>query len=247
MNPVLEFLQTHDVYSFDEGVDILLRYSPNAGVNSCIMRRRDKGLLGSELRRLAHLPRLKDLRPSQPKKAEPTETAQAVETVEKANTDGNAENEASDEEDDTVSFERHKQYDPDKLPPMLKELWTKNRDEYKELQYCHAQMKLANSDAGRADWRKKIIQHQESLDKRWKLFDEEMENLIAAKDGNDDKFNAFNARAYISKMLKKETLTDANRVEVQKRVYQLMNSGFAIKEETIEKLKDRGFSVEIVK
>lgn len=247
MNPVLEFLQTHDVYSFDEGVDILLRYSPNAGVNSCIMRRRDKGLLGSELRRLAHLPRLKDLRPSQPKKAEPTETAQAVETVEKANTDGNAENEASDEEDDTVSFERHKQYDPDKLPPMLKELWTKNRDEYKELQYCHAQMKLANSDAGRADWRKKIIQHQESLKKRWQLFDEEIANMKNGNEEGEKTFNAFNARSYISKMLKKETLTDAQRLEVQKRVDLLLKNGVAITEETIEKLKDRGFSVEIVK
>ena len=247
MNPVLEFLQTHDTYSFDEGVGILLRYSPNAGVNSCIMRRRDKGLLGSELRRLAHLPRLKDLHPSQPKKAEPTETAQAVETVEKANTDGNAENEASDEEDDTVSFERHKQYDPDKLPPMLKELWTKNRDEYKELQYCHAQMKLANSDAGRADWRKKIIQHQESLKKRWQLFDEEIDNMKHGNEEGEKTFNAFNARSYISKMLKKETLTDAQRLEVQKRVDLLLKSGVAIKEETIEKLKDRGFSVEIVK
>lgn len=247
MNPVLEFLQTHDTYSFDEGVGILLRYSPNAGVNSCIMRRRDKGLLGSELRRLAHLPRLKDLRPSQPKKAEPTETAQAVETVEKANTDGNAENEAADEEDDTVSFERHKQYDPDKLPPMLKELWMKNRDEYKELQYCHAQMKLANSDAGRADWRKKIIQHQESLKKRWQLFDEEIANMKHGNEEGEKTFNAFNARSYISKMLKKETLTDAQRLEVQKRVDLLLKNGVAITEETIEKLKDRGFSVEIVK
>lgn len=247
MNPVLEFLQTHDTYSFDEGVGILLRYSPNAGVNSCIMRRRDKGLLGSELRRLAHLPRLKDLHPSQPKKAEPTETAQAVETVEKANTDGNAENEASDEEDDTVSFERHKQYDPDKLPPMLKDLWTKNRDEYKELQYCHAQMKLANSDAGRAEWRKKIIQHQESLKKRWQLFDEEIANMKHGNEEGEKTFNAFNARSYISKMLKKETLTDAQRFEVQKRVDLLLKNGVAITEETIEKLKDRGFSVEIVK
>ena len=234
MNPVLEFLQTHDAYSFDEGVGILLRYSANVGVNTFIVRRRDKGHLHAELVRLAHMPRLKDLRPTTPKQPEKSAESQPVEA------------EASDADDDTVDFlslERHKQYDPDKLPPMLKELWLKNRDEYKELQYCHQQMKQANSDAGRADWRKQIIEHQQSLQKRWQLFDDEMDNLVAAKDGNADKFNAFNARAYISKMLKKETLTDANRVEIQKRVYQLMNAGIAIKEETLEKLKEKGFSV----
>lgn len=165
MNPVLEFLQTHDAYSFDEGVDILLRYSANVGVNTFIVRRRDKGHLHAELVRLAHMPRLKDLRPTTPKQPEKSAKLQPVEA------------EASDADDDTVDFlslERHKQYDPDKLPPMLKELWLKNRDEYKELQYCHQQMKQANSDAGRADWRKQIIEHQQSLQKRWQLFDDEM-------------------------------------------------------------------------
>ena len=232
MNPVLEFLQTHDTYSFDEGVDILLRYSANVGVNTFIVRRRDKGHLHAELVRLAHMPRLKDLRPTTPKQPEKSEESQPVEA------------EASDADDDTVDFlslERHKQYDPDKLPPMLKELWLKNRDEYKELQYCHQQMEQANSDAGRADWRKQIIEHQQSLQKRWQLFDDEIAKT--KEENSENGFNAFNARAYISRMLKKNELTDANRVEVQKRIDQLLMAGVAMKDDTKEKLIEKGFSV----
>ena len=92
MNPVLEFLQTHDAYSFDEGVDILLRYSANVGVNTFIVRRRDKGHLHAELVRLAHMPRLKDLRPTTPKQPEKSAKLQPVEA------------EASDADEDTFEY-----------------------------------------------------------------------------------------------------------------------------------------------
>ena len=61
MNKVLEFLQEHPDYSFDEGVAVLLRYSANRGVNTFITVRRDRQHLRNELNRLAHIPNLRPL------------------------------------------------------------------------------------------------------------------------------------------------------------------------------------------
>lgn len=319
MNKVLEFLQEHPDYSFDEGVAVLLRYSANRGVNTFITVRRDRQHLRNELNRLAHIPNLRPLPGMEEPK--PTENdqkqLQAAKDFLKESEEGLHEsesrlkeesvadiiahqdtlrevieggdiasiisakeglkeawehaeakpqepimpapndNETSQEptttdEDDFVSFtdlKRHETYKPEDLPtPMLKELWEKNRDEYKELQHCHTQMKQANSDAGRADWRNKVIAHRESISKRWKLFDEEMERVNTEKaaeaDTQQKAYNPLNDRAYISKSLKKEEWDDARKLEVQHRVDALLQHNQTITEETKKALRERGITIE---
>ena len=250
MNKVLEFLQEHPDYSFDEGVAVLLRYSANRGVNTFITVRRDRQHLRNELNRLAHIPNLrplpgmKDVETKAAKvetnepKAE-TNEPKADENEPKAETnepnpDESSQKEGTDDADDSevvtyLDLNRHEREDPDKLPPTLKELWLKNRDEYKELQYCHAQMKQANSDAGRADWRKQVFEHRESIQERWKL------EKPAYNPGND--------RSYITNALKKETWTDKMKLEVQRRVEKLLSNSIPITEETLQRLKERGISI----
>jgi hypothetical protein len=172
-----------------------------------------------------------------------------VETIE-PKTEESSQNEGNDDaDDDTVTYldlNRHEREDPDKLPPTLKELWLKNRDEYKELQYCHAQMKQANSDAGRADWRQQVFAHRESIQARWKLFDEEKARLAAeAEPAAQEKpaYNPGNDRSYITNALKKETWTDKMKLEVQRRVEKLLSNSIPITDETLQRLKERGISI----
>lgn len=328
MNKVLEFLQKHPDYSFDEGVAVLLRYSANRGVNTFITVRRDRQHLRNELNRLAHIPNLRPLPGMEEPKptendqeqlqaaketlkeseeglhesesrlkeesvadiiahqntlrevieggdivsiisakeglkeawehaeAKPQEPIQAKdpdpkpdENEPKPEESSQKEGTAAADEDDTVTYldlNRHEREDPDKLPPTLKELWLKNRDEYKELQYCHAQMKQANSDAGRADWRKQVFEHRESIQARWKLFDEEKARLAAeAEQTAQEKpaYNPSNDRSYITKALNKETWTDKMKLEVQHRVETLLSNNIPITEETLQRLKERGISI----
>jgi len=253
MNPVLEFLQQHPDYSFDEGVAVLLRFSANRGVNTFITVRRDRQHLRNELNRLAHIPNLRPLPGMEEPKSTVTvpEPIQPLPQVTDSPKDSDPKPDGSDE-DDFVSFtdlKRHETYKPEDLPtPMLKELWEKNRDEYKELQHCHTQMKQANSDAGRADWRNKVIAHRESISKRWKLFDEEMERVNTEKaaeaDTQQKAYNPLNDRAYISKSLKKEEWDDARKLEVQHRVDALLQHNQTITEETKKALRERGITIE---
>jgi hypothetical protein len=256
MNPVLEFLQKHPDYSFDEGVAVLLRYSANRGVNTFIMSRRDRMHLRNELNRLAHIPNLRPLPGMEEPKSNENEPKsnenepKSDENEPKSDENSQKVETTAADDDDTVTYldlKRHEQYDPDKLPPTLKELWLKNRDEYKELQYCHAQMKQANSDAGRADWRKQVFEHRESLQERWKLFDEEKARLEAeAKTDTTEEtaYNPLNDRAYISKAMKQADWDDARKLEVQHRVDALLKHNIPISDETVQRLKDRGINIE---
>ena len=262
MNPVLDWLHSHDGYSFDEGVAILLCFSANTSVNKMIMRRRDRRHLGAELSRLAHIPNLRPLPgmeapKHEAKEPEPVKAAedsqrdegptQGKESVKKTAKDSEPEPEGEDD-DDIVSFldlKRYEREDPEKLPPTLKPLWLENRDEYKELQYCHAQMKQANNDTGRAEWRRQVIEHRESLQKRWRLFDEEKKRLAEEpkQDIEEKHYNPFNDRANISKALKLDKWNDKKRLNVQRWVDALVSHNIPISEETLNRLKERGISV----
>ena len=227
---------------------MLLRYSANGGVNGFILRRRDRKHLRNELNRLAHIPNLRPLPGREEPKSNENEP-KSNENEPKSNEDSPKEGTTADDEDDTVTYldlNRHEREDPDKLPPTLKELWLKNRDEYKELQYCHAQMKQANSDAGRADWRRQVFEHRESIQKRWQLFDEEKARLAAdagQTETEDAAYNPNNDRAYISKALKKDDWDDALKLEVQHRVDALLKHNIPVSDETIQRLKERGISI----
>lgn len=249
MNPVLEWLHQHDGYSFDEGVAVLLRFSSNANTNRMIMCRRDRKHLNTELSRLAHIPNLRPLPGREETPKTPVEVQPAQDFGNESKIPENSPKQGTDDADDSdivtyLDLQRHEKYDPDKLPPTLKELWLKNSEEYKELQYCHAMMKEANSDAGRADWRKQLFEHRESLKKRWKLFEEEKARLEEeAKQTTEKAYNPFNDRSYIAKALKKESWTDEMKLEVQKRTAALLGHSVPIKDETLQRLKERGISI----
>lgn len=264
-NPVLTFLKEHEEngYTFDEGVAVLLAYSAKTHVNTFIIARRDRRHLAAELGRLAHVPNLKavpgrTVPVNQPKATAPTEEVTAPTTAESEPGNGDgvpADGEVVPEVPENLSeivtyldIDRYETYNPDDLPtPMLKELWIKNRDDFKELCYSHQQMKLANSDAGRAEWRFKVISLRDTIKKRWELFKEEMDRVKAENgEGAEPKnpaYNPLNDRAYISKALKKEDWDDKTKVEVQRRVDALLKHEMTISTETRQKLEGRGITL----
>lgn len=248
-NPVLTFLQRGN-YSFDEGMAVLLTFSNNGGVTNFIQRRRDKKALHMELVRLAHVPRLRPIPGREMPSFEHESTSQEAKPLERTKAPEQPEKETEEdpeEENNVVTYldlERHKKYDPDKLPPQLKDLWLQNDADYKELQYCHAQMKLANSDAGRADWRTKVIGLRDKLKKRWKLFEEEEERISSPEPAKEtDGYTPGNDRSYITNALKAKSWTDERKVNVQRRVEALINHGYPFKEETVAALKERGIAI----
>lgn len=269
MNPVREFLEKGD-YTFDEGVAVLLCFSTNRGVNDFIVNSRDKRHLHYELARLSRHPRLDPIpgrklpdclkkKAAAPKVEEPAEPANPAATEQIPPMPSVDDTDTDDGEEDTTTFldlQHHKYTRLEDMPtPLTKELWVKNSDEYKELQHCHQMMKEANSDAGRADWRKKVHQLSQSIKDRWKLIDSEIERYQAeaeakakaeaeAKPGEKKPaFNPINARAYISKALKEETWDDALKVEVQRRVDELLANDVTIGKDTRKRLAERGISL----
>lgn len=250
-NPVLKFLQEHEQngYTFDEGVAVLLAYSAKANVNGFILARRDRRHLAAELGRLAHVPNLKALPgrtvpATEPKAPKPKNGENVQETGNRPETPGPGDR----EDEDPVTFldlHRHETYNPEDLPtPMLKELWMKNRDDYKELQHCHQQMKQANSDAGRAEWRDRVVTLRETIRKRWELFDSEMEACKQTQPADEnDGYDPFNDRSYVSKALKKAAWSDEYKVKIQRRVDSLLSHNVPITDDTLERLRERGITV----
>lgn len=265
MNQVREFLEKGD-YTFDEGVAVLLYFSPNRGVNDFIVNSRDKRHLHYELARLSRHPRLDPIpgrkmpdclkkKAAAPAVEEPTEPAAPVVTDQNPQmppVDGD--NDPDDGEEDTTTFldlQHHKYTRLEDMPtPMTRELWLKNSDEYKELQHCHQMMKQANSDAGRAEWRTKVHQHSQSIKDRWKLIDEEIERYQAeaeaktnAEQTEKPAFNPLNCRAYISRALKKDQWDDKTKAEVQHRVDMLVANNQTIGDDTRTRLIKRGIKL----
>lgn len=271
MNQVREFLEKGD-YSFEEGVAVLLCFSNNRGVNDFIVNSRDKKHLHYELARLARHPRLDPIpgrklpdcltkKAAAPKVEEPAEPATHAATEQTPQVPTVDDTDTADSEEDTTTFldlQHHKYTRLEDMPtPLTKELWVKNSDEYKELQHCHQMMKEANSDAGRADWRKKVHQLSQSIKDRWKLIDSEIERYqteaeakakaeaeAEAKPGEKKPaFNPINARAYISKALKEENWDDALKVEVQLRVDELLANDVTIGKDTRKRLAEHGITL----
>ncbi len=238
MNEIRDFLQSNIEFSFDEGFSLLERYCANPGVVSFIARKRDRNHLCYELGRLARLPKLTPLKNVQVTENAPEENTPKV-IAEREHKKGSV----AHDEPDIIKWEDLKHHEHTKYEDMptdyLKGIYKQNRDLNKDLQYAHSQMKLANSNAGRADWRSKVLDLADLIEKNWKIIDDEIIRLNEIP-GTADNFKESSCRGYISKKLSKEKLKPEEIVEVRKRFEQLKSHGCTIKEDTLEKLRNLG-------
>lgn len=228
---------------------MLKKYCHNPGIISWLTRKQKMDLLRRELAKISRTVRISiffavDAVPEASASGTIPPTASQPETANVI---------ISEEGEEVVTYEsleRHNKTTIDEMPTdYLKDLWLKNREEYKELQYSHSQMKLANSDVGRAEWREKVVALAKSIKERWSLIDKEIAKLQAEKEHSENalepqeqqkqiNFNSY--RSYISKALNKKKLSDSQVVEVKKRVAVLLANNVPIFSETMEKLKAKG-------
>lgn len=137
---------------------------------------------------------------------------------------------------------------------ITRDLWLKRQDLYREMQQNHIKMrqvpKGSEHDEERAKYRAEVLRLDDEIDNIWALIDAEIERFKNEKERADKKanerpdFDVSTYRSYISKALRKKSLTDAQRVELQHRVDAMLEAKVEIKPETLEKLKAIGIRIE---
>ena len=122
-----------------------------------------------------------------------------------------------------------------------KKIYKENMDLYKELQHNHQQMKLANSDEGRAAFRKEVLRLDEVISSNWKIIDNEilsLEENVVNIPLVDVKESTLRSR--ITRALKKETLSNEELVELRRNFAIALQKELKFSDETNAKLKELG-------
>lgn len=143
----------------------------------------------------------------------------------------------------TLEHYQHTRYE-DMPTPQTQELWLKNRDEYKTAQNLHLKLKNATTNEDRAEIRANMLQLLHQVKGRWALIDSEILRLSQEKkEEADETLKIATIRTYITKSLKRENLTDKQRLELQRRVDALIAANETIKPETIARLQEKGITI----
>lgn len=144
-----------------------------------------------------------------------------------------------------LSHYQHTRFE-DMPTPQTQELWLKNRDQYKLMQHCHLQLKKAETNEERAAIRDTLLKHHAEIRNRWALIDQEIKRLSEEAENKGTKETTIKVqtlRSYITKALKKETLSDKQRLELQHRVDALLAANEIIKTETADRLRAIGINL----
>lgn len=257
MNEVKKYLESGKV-DFAEGFALLKKYCDNEGIISLVEKRKNIQYLIFELKRLAKRPHLKpnrgfvDLnRPisdgsslDKPKVIDddPKNGDQVSELKSEQDDD-----QVDDQDDKIVDWHKLKHYQNTKYDDMpndfCRKIYKENMNLYKELQHNHQQMKLANSDEGRAAFRKEVLRLDEAITSNWKIIDDEIASLKSDSENNDspvEDVKESTLRSRITRALKKETLTNEELVELRSNFAIALQKELKFSDKTNAKLKELG-------
>jgi len=123
------------------------------------------------------------------------------------------------------------------LSPEFQEVYDRISEDSKIRRAYHEKMKMAKTDADRANFRAKILQTHDMIQDGWRKIDDYL--IEKAKNEAFTEFKESTVRAFISKMLKKEQLTPSQAESVRVRVKALQEHGCTISEKTLEALRKR--------
>ena len=136
---------------------------------------------------------------------------------------------------------------------LCRTLWLKRQDVYRQMQQAHMKMRAVpegdEHNEERAEWRAEVLRLDAENDQYWQQIDAEIERFKVEQEKAENKaenkpaFDVSTYRAYISKALRKKSLTAAQLAELQHRVDEMIQAGVEMKPETIYKLKNIGISV----
>ena len=226
---------------FSVGFSLFCQHSPNRMLQDWIRRKRDMEMLKCELGKLNAI--LDDI----PATGQPLQVESPVveEFQELPKAAGKAVEEAAGKAPAAGERIVFKTYDERRtrradLPPDLQAVYDHISEDYRLRRALHEKMKLATTDRDRASFRGRILEAQKQITDGWKRIDgylrENSQKAIAAN------FNESSCRSYISKALKKQTLTAKVADGVRIRVKALLEHGCTIGGDTLQQLKDRGLT-----
>lgn len=247
MNEVRTYLEKGNV-DFASGFTLLKKYCDNKGIISLVEKRRNLQYLIFELKRLAKRPHLKPNRvfvdldlPAM----EGSSLAKPQGADEGPDGDQGNEPQGADEGDNIIDWHKLEHYQNTKYEDMpndiCRKIYKDNLDLYKQLQHSHQQMKLANSDEGRASFRQEIIDLDAAITNNWRLIDEEISSLS----DKDEKPNTTDVkestlRSRITRALNKETLSNEELIQLKDNYAIALQKELKFSEETLAKLKELG-------
>lgn len=252
-----------DGYTFEEGVAVLVFCKVPNGVIQHITSTHNRSHLHSEIHKSIRQPYLrravdahfKENFNAKPVSQNETPKAVAVKTVTEKAKDLHEDGE--DQTDIVITLRdvhTHTNTRYEDMPNAItQELWLKRQDKYRELQQAHLKMRTVpegeEHNEERAKHRADVIRLNGEVEDLWKLIDAEIERFNAEKERADKRadntpnFNVSTYRSYISKALRKKELSDAQKVELQHRVDEMIACKLEISNEQIEKLKAVGIKV----
>lgn len=267
MNPVVNFLNNRKGYTFEEGVAFFAKFTANRFAVERVRRSRDMRLLQQELKKLAHVPGLKpingNLVPDVPKETVsvpiPTESVpKPSENVPKTEEEfpktevkfPESSQKRESETKDNVTYAELQHYKFTRFDDMptteTQQLWQRNNDRWHRKIDLFAKMKLLPEGDELKAVRKELVEVSREHRACWKLIDQKCREFYEQKEKADKaesplpNFNISTYRTYICEKANLENLTDAQFLEVQRRVDAMAQSGIALSEETLKKLRAKG-------
>ena len=248
MNEVRLYLEKGNV-DFATGFALLKKYCDNEGIISLVEKRKNLQYLTFELKRLARIPHLKPNRGFVDLNR-PISDGSSLDKPQGAddgpdNGDQGNEQQGADEGDNIIDWHKLEHYQNTKYEDMpndiCRKIYKDNLDLYKQLQHSHQQMKLANSDEGRASFRQEIIDLDAAITNNWRLIDEEISSLS----DKDEKPNTTDVkestlRSRITRALNKETLSNEELIQLKDNLAIALQKELKFSEETLAKLKELG-------
>ena len=261
----IEHLNSMDGYTFDEGIAFLVLVKAPIGVINHLKTTHNRSHLHSEIHKQLRFPRVKEIvrknfgnLPQIPSNS-PIEIEPKSNEIEPKSNDDEPDTDDTDPTEIILTKEDVRTHENTRLEDMpndlCRTLCLKRQDVYREMQQAHMKMRAVpegeEHNEERAKWRAEVLRLDAENDSYWKQIDAEIERFNAEKERADKKadkegqagFNESTYRAYISKALRKKSLTPAQLVELQRRVTQMMEANVEIKPETLDKLKAIGVSV----
>jgi len=250
MNEVRKYLEKGNV-DFTTGTALLKKYCDNEGIISLVEKRRNLQYLTFELKRLAKIPHLKPNRHfvdlDLPKQDGPSHIDEPKGKDEDLPEQDEPKSEEDNDEVKIVDWHKLEHYQNTKYDDMpndfCKKIYKDNMDLYKELQHNHQQMKLANSDEGRAAFRSEVIRLDEAITSNWKIIDDEIASLKSDSENNDspvEDVQESTLRSRITRALKKETLSNEELVKLRSNFAIALQKELKFSDETNAKLKELG-------
>lgn len=216
---------------FSTGFALFCKYSRNECLMSWISRKQDMPKLLYELKKLADLDVVK---------------INPLQEANMARYGQNLEAQKPSAPKAATETQRFKTYDERKtrradLPEDLQKVYDTISEDYKLRRGLHEKMKMATTNDDRAGFRARILETDGRIRKGWAKIDAYLSKQAAEKEKAKaaDDFKESTARSYISKALKKDEISDAQKATIKARYDALIAHGCTVTDELKKQLQDR--------